>query len=94
MGFDSSADSGCAVLVPGWALRGVDGFHHLFGSVVFVQRAAWLKDYFWGAMCVVIAVVFSPLFLATKIFILMGLTCVAACLAVVAGFPPQPLAAL
>jgi hypothetical protein len=62
-------------------------------AVVFVQRA-WLKDFGWAAVCVVVVVVLSPLFLVTKIFLLMALTCVAACLMVVAAFRPQPEAAL
>jgi hypothetical protein len=63
-------------------------------AVFFVQRAAWLKEYGWAAVCVVAVVVFSPLLLVTKIFVLMGVTCVAACLMVAAGFRPQPVATL
>ena len=63
-------------------------------AVLFVQRAAWLKAYGWAATCVVVVVVFSPLFLITKIMLLMFLTFLVACLAVVAALRPQPVAAL
>jgi hypothetical protein len=58
------------------------------------QQAAWRNDYGWAAVSVVVVVVFSPLLLVTKLFLLMGLTFAAACLAVVAAFRPQPVAAL
>lgn len=63
-------------------------------GVVFVPRAAWLKQYGWAAVCVAAAVVFSPLFLVTKIFLLMGITCAAACLMAVTAFRPQRVATL
>jgi len=63
-------------------------------AVVFVQRAAGLKKYGWAAVCVAVFVVFSPLLLITKIFLLMSLTCIAASVTVVAAFRPQPVAAL
>jgi hypothetical protein len=66
----------------------------LSAVVLSIQRAAWRKDYGWAAVSIVVFVVFSPLLLVTKIFLLMGLTCAAACLAVVASFRPQPVAAL
>jgi hypothetical protein len=64
------------------------------GAVLFLQRAIWLKEYGWAAVCVVAVVVFSPLLLVTKIFVLMGVTCTVACLMVAAAFRPQPVAAL
>lgn len=64
------------------------------GAVVLVQRAAWLKEYGWAAVCVVVVVVFSPLFLVAKIFLLMALFGAAACLAMVAAFRLQPVATL
>jgi hypothetical protein len=63
-------------------------------AVVMVQRAAWLKEYAWAAVCVVVFVVFSPLLLVTKIFLLMFLTSVGAFLTLRAAFRPQLLAAL
>jgi hypothetical protein len=64
------------------------------GAIVSVSRAAWLKQYVWAAVCVIAVVVFSPLFLLTKIFLLMALTGVAACLMLASAFRPQPAAAL
>jgi hypothetical protein len=61
------------------------------GATILVQRAVWLKEYFWAAGFVSIAIVFSPLLLVTKIFLLMGLTCMAAFLALLAAFRRQPL---
>ena|SRR5437763_1405567 len=63
-------------------------------AVVFVRRAAWLKEYGWVAVSVVTFVAFSPLPLVTKIFLLMSLTSVVATLALIAAFRPQPVAAL
>ena len=63
-------------------------------AVLFMQRATWLKEYAWGAVSVVVCVVFSPLLLLTKIFLLMFLTCIAALLALRAAFRPQTVAAL
>ncbi len=62
------------------------------GAILFVYRAIWLKEYFWAAGFVAVVVVFSPLFLAVKIFLLMGFTCIAALITLVAAFRTQPLA--
>jgi hypothetical protein len=61
------------------------------GAAILVQRAVWLKEYFWAAGLVLVAIVFSPLLLAVKIFLLMGLTCMAVFLALMAAFRRQPL---
>ena len=61
------------------------------GAILFVHRALWLKEYFWAAGFVAIVVVFSPLFLAVKIFLLMGFTCIAALITLFAAFRTQPL---
>src|SRR5207253_992434 len=47
------------------------------GAIIIVQRAVSAKKYFWAAGFVAIAVVFSPLMLVVKIFLLMGFTCIA-----------------
>ena len=64
------------------------------GAVVAVQHAAWKKEYFLAAGFVAIALVFSPLLLVIKIFLLMSFTCVATLVAVLAAFKPQPLPVL
>jgi hypothetical protein len=61
------------------------------GAIMFVYRAVWLKEYCWAGGFVAIVVVFSPLFLAVKLFLLMGFTCIAALLALFAAFRTQPL---
>ena len=63
------------------------------GAIIFVQRAVRLKEYFWAAGFVAIAVVFSPLLLVVKISLLMGFTCIAAFVNVLAAFRTQPLPA-
>jgi len=64
------------------------------GAVILVQRAVRLRQYFWAAGFVAIVVVFSPYPLTIKIFLLMGLTCIAALGTLLAAFRTQPVAAL
>ena len=64
------------------------------GAIVLVQRACWLHRYVSGAGFIAIAVVFGPFSLAVKIFLLMGLTCIAACSAALAGFRTRPAPAV
>ena len=63
------------------------------GAVISVQRAVRSKEYFWAAGFVVIAVVFSPLLLAVKVFLLMGLACIVTFLPVLAVFRTQRMLA-
>jgi hypothetical protein len=63
-------------------------------AIIFVQRAVWRRQYVSGAGFIAIVVVFSPLFLAVKIFLLLGLTCVAAFAALLAAFRMRPLPAV
>ena len=64
------------------------------GATFFLQRAVRLQEYFGGTGFLAIMVVFSPLLPVTKIFLLMGCTCVAVSLSLVAAFRTQPVAAL
>ena len=64
------------------------------GATILVQRAVRLKKYYWAVGFVSIAIVFSPLLLVLKIFLLMGLTCIGLFLALVAAFRRQPLPAV
>jgi len=64
------------------------------GAILLIQRAVWLREYSWGAGLIALAVVFSPLFLLTKIFLLMGLACIASFVALFAAVRPQPVEAL
>ena len=61
-------------------------------AFVFVPRPPWLKEYGRSAVWAVAVVGFSPLFLVTKTFLLMGLPCFAACLMIVTAVRPQPVA--
>lgn len=60
------------------------------GAIIFVQRAIWLKEYFWAGGFLAIAVVFTPLPLVVKVFLLMGFTCAATFANVIAAFRTQP----
>jgi hypothetical protein len=63
------------------------------GAVILVQRAVRLKEYFWAAGFVAIAVVFSPLLLVIKIFLLTGFTCIATFVTLLGAFRKRPLPA-
>jgi len=63
------------------------------GAIIFVQRAIRSKEYFWAAGFVAIAVVFSPLLLVVKISLLLGFTCIATFVNLLAAFRTQPLPA-
>jgi len=62
-------------------------------AVVCVQRAVQLKAYSWAAGFVAVAVVFSPLLLVDKIFLLMGLICMATSITLFATFRTHPVPA-
>ena len=60
------------------------------GAIIVVQRTVWAGNYFWAAGFVVVAVVFSPLMLVVKLFLLMGFACVATFLTLLAALKKQP----
>ena len=60
------------------------------GAVIYAHRLVWLKEYYWSAGFVAIAIVFSPLELTLKIFLLMGFTCIATVAPLLKAFHPQP----
>ena len=62
-------------------------------AVIVVERAVSEKEYFWAAGFVAVAVVFSPLMLVVKIFLLMGFTCIGTFAALLAAWKTQPLPA-
>jgi hypothetical protein len=64
------------------------------GALVIVERTVAFKEYFWAAGLVGIAVVFSPLTLPIKIFVLMSFTCIGTLMGVYASWKPQPLPAM
>lgn len=59
-------------------------------ALVVVQRVVALKEYAWAAGFVGVAAVFSPLTLLVKIFLLMGITCIAAVVSIYAACNLQP----
>jgi hypothetical protein len=61
------------------------------GAIFLVQRAVWLREYFWAAGFAAVVIVFSPLFLAVKVFLLMGFTGIAAFIAIAVAFRGQAL---
>jgi hypothetical protein len=63
------------------------------GALVFVQRAIQAREYFWAAGFLAIGVVFTPLSLMTKIFLLMGFACIATLAKLLAAFRTQPVPA-
>ena len=61
------------------------------GALVVVQRAVSFREYLWAAAFVGIAIVFSPLMLIIKIFLLMTFTCIGSLAGVYAAWKRQPL---
>jgi len=59
-----------------------------------VLQSARVKEYVWAAGFLAIAVTFSPLPLAVKIFLFMGLACIVTVASLVAAFRPQPIAGI
>jgi hypothetical protein len=64
------------------------------GALVVVQRAVSFREYVWAAAFMGIAIVFSPLTLIIKIFLLLSFTCIVALAGVYAAWKPQPLESL
>ena len=64
------------------------------GALVVAQRAVSFREYLWAAAFVGVAIVFSPLTLAIKIFLLMSFTCIATVAGVYAAWKPQPFESL
>lgn len=62
----------------------------ILGAVFFFERAVRSKEYSWAVGLVAIAAVFSPLVLEVKVFLLMGLTCIAIFTTLLAVFRAQP----
>jgi len=63
----------------------------IVASLAFVKKAVESREYSWAAGLVAIIVAFSPLFLATKLFLMMGLICTVTLMALVAALRPRPL---
>jgi hypothetical protein len=61
------------------------------GALVVLQRAVYIREYLWAAAFVDVAIVFSPLTLIIKIFLLLSFTCIEALGGVYAGWKLQPV---
>jgi len=59
-------------------------------AIVFTQRAIRLKQYFWAGGFLAIMVVFTPLSLAVKVFLLMGFAGLATFANLLAAFRAEP----
>jgi hypothetical protein len=64
------------------------------GALVVVERAVSFGEYLWAAGLVGVAIVFSPLTLIIKIFLLLSFSCIGALAGVYAAWKPQPLESL
>jgi hypothetical protein len=60
------------------------------GAIVIVLRAIRSNEYLWAAGFVAVAVVFSPLLLAVKVFLLMGFTCAVTLATLFVAFRTRP----
>ena len=60
------------------------------GAIVFTQRAIRFKQYFWAGGFLAIVVVFTPLSLAVKVFLLMGFVGFATFANLLAAFRAEP----
>jgi hypothetical protein len=67
------------------------GFVVCMAAIILVQRAVSSKEYYWAAGFGATFVMFSPLFLVVKVFLLMGVACTVVFIALLAAFRAQPL---
>lgn len=65
----------------------------IVGAIFFIEQAVRSKEYCWAVGLVAIVAVFSPLVLAVKVFLLMGITCIAIFTTLLAVFRAQPVPA-
>jgi|SRR5579862_1766005 len=63
------------------------------GAVIFIQRAIRSREYFWATGFLAIAVVFTPLSLVVKIFLLLGFGCLVTLANLLEAFRTQPAVA-
>jgi hypothetical protein len=64
------------------------------GAFILLQRAVGAREYFWAAGFMGMAVVFSPLLLVQKVFLLMALASLVAVFTVRAAWKLQPVPAV
>jgi uncharacterized membrane protein YdcZ (DUF606 family) len=64
------------------------------GAMIFIQRAVWSREYVWAGGLLAIVVVFSPIALTGKIFLLMAITGLGCCVSLFGALRPHPVEAL
>jgi hypothetical protein len=64
------------------------------GALVVVERAVALREFLWAGAFLGVAVVFSPLVLIMKIFLLLTFTCIGALAGLYVALKPQPVETL
>jgi hypothetical protein len=64
------------------------------GAMVVVQRAISFREYLWAAGFVNLAIVFSPLTLLLKIFLILSFSCIVALAGVYAAWKTHTLTVL
>ena len=62
------------------------GFVICMAAIILIQRAVWSKDYYWAVGFAAAFVMFSPMFLVVKVFLLMGFACTVVFMALAAAF--------
>lgn len=62
------------------------------GTVILVVRAIKGREYSWAVALLTIIVAFSPHFLETKIFLVIGIACIVTATMLLAAFQMRPLA--
>lgn len=65
----------------------------ILGAIFFIERAVRSKQYCWAVGLVSLIVLFSPLALAVKAFLLMGVICTMTFTALLAVFRTRPVTA-
>jgi len=61
------------------------------GAMIFIQRAVWSKEYMWAGGLLAILVVFSPIALSGKLFLLMAITGLECCASLFGAVRPRPV---
>lgn len=69
------------------------GFVICMAAIILLQRAVSAKEYYWAAGFAATFVMFSPLLLVVKVFLLMGVACTVVFMALLAAFRTQPVPA-
>lgn len=64
------------------------------GALVVIQRAVNMREYVWAAGVVPVAIMFSPVTVIMKIFLLLSFICIGSFAGVYAAWKPRPVESL